>query len=161
MPDVGGSGDVLRLKDSWTKGGKYRETLIPYQMQKDAACRKQKAIIGNGSLIPRMSYRDQLNRFRSAVRIGGIHPCMGCVTSTAGPSISISLGLRPAAGGPIVKQLTPEQNCRSQRNDAKPSRSRWDITSIQITAVYLGSFMKTKTKIKASTKKAKMDKKCR
>jgi site-specific recombinase XerC len=62
------AGAVLRLKDSWTKGGKYREIPIRTAAQRallDAA----KQLAGAGSLIPaELRYRDQLQRFKSQGR---------------------------------------------------------------------------------------------
>jgi hypothetical protein len=57
--------EFLRLQDSWTKGGKYREVPITTAQQR-AVLDAAKALAGKGSLIPPgMRYRDQLNRFRA------------------------------------------------------------------------------------------------
>lgn len=69
-------GDVLRLKPSWTKGGKERGIPVKTAGQR-AALDAAKALAGPGSLIPaHMSYKDQLNRFKSqcdGAGIGGVH----------------------------------------------------------------------------------------
>jgi len=64
--------DRLRLKDSWTKGGKYREIPITTEAQR-AALDDAKALAGKGSLIPAgMRYKDQLNRYKAQCAKTGI-----------------------------------------------------------------------------------------
>ena len=50
-PGWADGGNILRLKDSWTKGGKYREVPIA-SMQQRAVLEAAKALAGKGSLIP-------------------------------------------------------------------------------------------------------------
>lgn len=65
-------GDRLRLKDSWTKGGKYRELPIVSGVQRKALD-DAKALAGKGSLIPEgMRYKDQLEGFKSQCDRAGI-----------------------------------------------------------------------------------------
>ena len=62
-PGWADGGNILRLTDSWTKGGKYREVPIA-TMQQRAVLDAAKALAGKGNLIPaQLRYRDQLNRF--------------------------------------------------------------------------------------------------
>jgi len=69
-------GNVLRLKDSWTKGGRYREIPIGTAVQR-AVLNEAKRLASVGSLIPaETNYRDQLKAFRAEcerVGINGVH----------------------------------------------------------------------------------------
>ena len=77
MPSWADAGDVLRLKESWTKGGKYREVPIRTAEQR-ALLAEAKQLAGNGSLIPaELRYRDQLQRFKSQCAQAGIHGVHG------------------------------------------------------------------------------------
>ena len=70
-------GNILRLQDSWTKGGKCREVPIG-TMQQRAVLDAAKVLAGKGSLIPaKLRYRDQLNRFRAQCDKAGIHGVQG------------------------------------------------------------------------------------
>ena len=132
-------GEVLRLKDSWTKGGKSREIPIRTAEQK-AVLREAKQLAGTGSLIPRnMSYRDQLNRFRSQCSSVGIHRVHGLRHQYAQTLYHDLTGwLSPAAGGPSLKQLTAEQKV-ADRNARQTISIEMGHHRIQITSVYLGS----------------------
>ncbi|WP_244556314.1 integrase domain-containing protein [Janthinobacterium sp. TND4EL3] len=56
-------GNILRLQDSWTKGGKYREVPIA-TMQQRAVLEAAKALTGNSCLIPaQLRYRDDMIKF--------------------------------------------------------------------------------------------------
>lgn len=139
IPNWADLGDVLRLKDSWTKGGKAREIPIRTAEQK-AVLREAKELAGTGSLIPKgMSYRDQLNRFRSQCASVGIHRVHGLRHQYAQTLYHDLTGwLSPAAGGPSLKQLTPEQKV-ADRTARQTISIEMGHHRIQITSVYLGS----------------------
>ena len=138
MPSWADAGDVLRLKESWTKGGKYREVPIRTDEQR-ALLAEAKQLAGNGSLIPaELRYRDQLQRFKSQCAQAGIHGVHGLRHQYAQTRYENLTGWKsPAAGGPTSKQLTPAQK-------ALDTQARQTISlemghhRIQITAVYLG-----------------------
>ena len=138
VPAWADAGDKLRLKDSWTKGGKYREIPI-HSAEQRALLNQARQLAGTGSLIPAdLRYRDQLQRFKAQCAKAGIHGVHGLRHQYAQTRYQQLTGWKcPAAGGPTVKQLTPAQK-------AIDNRARQTISTemghhrIQITAVYCG-----------------------
>lgn len=138
IPVWADAGEVLRLKDSWTKGGKYREVPIRTDEQR-ALLAEAKQLAGKGSLIPRdMNYRQQLNRFKAQCGQAGIHNVHGLRHQYAQSRYEALTGWKaPAAGGPNSKQLSPAQKAIDR--DARLTISReLGHEREQITAVYLG-----------------------
>jgi site-specific recombinase XerC len=131
-------GDRLRLKDSWTKGGKYREVPIITAAQR-AAVDDAKALAGKSSLIPKgMSYKDQLERFKAQCAKAGISRVHGLRHHYAQDRYEALTGWRaPTCGGPTSKQLTPEQKARDGEVRLLISKELGHERE-QITAVYLG-----------------------
>lgn len=131
-------GDRLRLKDSWTKGGKYREVPISSTEQR-AILDKARALAGDGSLIPAsMRYKDQLNRFKAQCQQAGIANVHGQRHRCAQRRYEMLTGWKPpACGGPVSKQLTPEQKARDRAVRLLISKELGHERE-QITAVYLG-----------------------
>lgn len=131
-------GNVLRLKPSWTKGGKQREIPVKTAEQR-AALDVAKALAGAGSLIPaHMSYKDQLNRFKAqcdGAGIGGVH---GLRHQYAQARYAQLTGWQcPARGGPCSKQLTREQKALDRAARLTISAELGHVRE-QITAIYLG-----------------------
>jgi len=131
-------GDRLRLRDSWTKGGKYREIPITTAAQR-AALDDAKALAGKGSLIPKgMRYKDQLNRFKAQCAKAGITHVHGQRHRYAQKRYETLTGSKaPACGGPTSKQLTPKQKARDRAVRLQISKELGHERE-QITAVYLG-----------------------
>jgi hypothetical protein len=131
-------GDRLRLRDSWTKGGKYREIPITTAAQR-AALDDAKALAGKGSLIPKgMRYKDQLSRFKAQCAKAGITHVHGQRHRYAQERYDALTGSKaPACGGPTAKQLTPEQRKRDRAVRLQISKELGHERE-QITAVYLG-----------------------
>ncbi len=131
-------GDRLRLKDSWTKGGKYREVPIITSAQR-AALDDAKALAGKGSLIPKvMRYKDQLERFKAQCAKAGISRVHGQRHHYAQERYEALTGWKaPACGGPTSKQLTPEQKARDRAVRLLISKELGHERE-QITSVYLG-----------------------
>lgn len=72
IPTWADAGEVLRLKDTWTKGGKYREVPINTAVQR-ALLDEAKQLAAGGSLISKgLLYRDQLQRFKAQCAKAGI-----------------------------------------------------------------------------------------
>jgi hypothetical protein len=131
-------GDRIRLKDSWTKGGKYREVEVVTAAQR-AALDNAKAVAGNGSLIPKgMRYKDQLERFKAQCDKAGISRVHGLRHQYAQERYAALTGWKcPACGGPTSKQLTPEQKARDRAVRLLISKALGHERE-QITSVYLG-----------------------
>jgi hypothetical protein len=131
-------GDRIRLKDSWTKGGKYREVEVVTAAQR-AALDNAKAIAGKGSLIPNgMRYKDQLERFKAQCGKAGISRVHGLRHQYAQERYEALTGWKcPACGGPTSKQLTPEQKARDRAVRLLISKALGHERE-QITSVYLG-----------------------
>lgn len=131
-------GDRLRLKDAWTKGGKYREVAIVSEEQRNALD-NAKALAGTGSLIPQgMRYKDQLERFKSQCAKAGIAHVHGQRHRYAQLRYEELAGWKcPACGGPSAKRLTPEQRARDRAVRLLVSRELGHERE-QITSVYLG-----------------------
>lgn len=137
-PSWADTGTVLRLKNSWTKGGKYREVPIGTDAQR-SLLNEAKQLAGAGSLIPPdLRYRDQLQRFKSQCAKAGIHGVHGLRHQYAQTRYQQLAGWKsPAAGGPTSKQLTREQKVID--TEARQTIStEMGHHRIQITAVYLG-----------------------
>ncbi|XVJ69571.1 MAG: integrase [Rhizobacter sp.] len=131
-------GDVLRLKASWTKGGKEREVPIVTDVQR-LALNDAKQLAGSASLIPEgMSYRDQLNRFKAQAAKAGINRVHGLRHQYAQRRYQQLTGWKaPAAGGPTSKQLSAEQKALDRQARLVVSRELGHERE-QITSVYLG-----------------------
>jgi hypothetical protein len=137
-PGWADQGNVLRLKDSWTKGGRYREIPIGTEAQR-AVLNEAKRLAGGGSLIPEgLSYRDQLKAFRAECKRVGLNGVHGLRHRYAQTRYLDKTGWEsPARGGPTAKQLSPEQRSIDQRARLEISLELGHGRA-QITAVYLG-----------------------
>ena len=131
-------GDKLRLKSSWTKGGKYREVPITTPEQR-AALDASKSLAGSGSLIPKhMSYKDQLERFKAQCEKAGICNVHGLRHHYAQTRYKQLTGREcPALGGLTSKQLSAEQK-RADRAARLAIAAELGHGREQITAQYLG-----------------------
>lgn len=138
VPSWADNGDVLRLRDTWTKGGLYREVPITTAAQR-AALDAAKALAGKGSLIPPgMRYRDQLQRFKAQCQKAGIAHVHGLRHQYAQQRYQALTGWKaPAAGGPRSRELKGERKERDRQARLAIS-SELGHGREQITAVYLG-----------------------
>ncbi len=137
-PALADRGHVLHLNASWTKGGKERDVPILTETQRHLLD-EVKQLAGAGSLIPaEMSYRDQLNRFKSQTAQAGIDRVHGLRHAYAQARYEQLTGWKsPAMGGPSNKQITPEQKAVDREARLVISRELGHERE-QITAVYLG-----------------------
>lgn len=139
VPTWADQGQALRLKDSWTKGGRPRQIPIVTDSQR-ALLDEAKRFAGPGSLIPEgLRYRDQLRVFRTECQRSGIHGVHGLRHRCAQRRYESLTGWAcPAAGGPTRAQLTTEQR-------AVDREARMQITAElghgrqQVVSIYLGS----------------------
>jgi site-specific recombinase XerC len=131
-------GNAIRLKDSWTKGGRYREIPVGSEAQR-AALDEAKRLAAGGSLIPAdRNYRDQLKVFRAQCQRAGINRVHGLRHRYAQTRYLQKTGWEcPARGGPTAKQLSPEQRSIDQRVRLEISLELGH-SRVQITATYLG-----------------------
>ncbi|WP_373889350.1 phage integrase N-terminal domain-containing protein [Massilia sp. TS11] len=130
--------DYLRLKDSWTKGGKYREVPITTERQR-AALDHATQVANGGSLIPaQLRYKDQLQRFRFECHRAGINGVHGLRHKYAQDRYKQLTGwAAPAAGGPKSKELNALQKAKDREARLTLSKEMGHGRE-QITAVYLG-----------------------
>jgi integrase len=131
-------GDTLRLRDTWTKGGKERKVPITTAQQR-SVLDTAKALAGKGSLIPaEMRYRDQLNRFRAECDKAGIHGVHGLRHEYAQRRYAELTGWPcPANGGSTSKQLTAADKQTDQEARLKLSKEMSHFRE-QVTSIYLG-----------------------
>jgi site-specific recombinase XerC len=131
-------GEVLQLKASWTKGGRERSVPIRTAEQR-ALLEEARQLAGAGSLIPaRMSYKDQLNRFKAQTARAGIAHVHGLRHGYAQARYQQLTGWKaPVAGGPTTRQLTPEQKDIDREARLAISRELGHARE-HVTAVYLG-----------------------
>ncbi|MCX4030198.1 integrase domain-containing protein [Endozoicomonas sp. SM1973] len=130
--------DHIRLKDSWTKGGRPRNIPIRNDYQRDVLKRVQ-AYAGSSSMIPaNKSYRQHLRSYERLTQNAGFSKMHGLRHHYAQERyIELTGMVPPAAGGKSSKELTPEEKMRDQlarqviTHELGHSRE-------QITAVYLG-----------------------
>jgi len=138
QPAWADQGASLRLKPSWTKGGRFREIPVRTEAQRQVLT-DAKALAGKGSLIPAaLRYVDQVRRFRTQCERAGIHRVHGLRHAYAQARYAELTGWKsPAAGGPHAKQLGVER--RAVDREARLAISaELGHEREQITAVYLG-----------------------
>ena len=131
-------GDKLVLKDTWTKGGRARETPIRNEEQR-LVLEQAKQLAGTDSLIPRaLNYVNQLQRFKAQCQAAGIDHVHGLRHRYAQMRYRQLTGWNcPAQGGPTSKQLTLEQ--KAVDLDARLTVSaELGHARAQISAIYLG-----------------------
>ncbi len=126
------------LKASWTKGGRAREIPITNDYQREVLERASE-IAGNGSMIPKgTSFRNWLNTYTTAIANADMAKLHGLRHSYAQKRFRELTGFDcPACGGPISKELTPEQR-KVDRSVRLLISKELGHEREQITAVYLG-----------------------
>ena len=110
QPSYADQKDHLRLKASWTKGGKPRTIPVRTETQRDVLDRAR-TLAGFGSLIPpHRSYVQQLRVYEGNTTRAGLSSMHGLRHAYAQERYEELTGWKcPAAGGPGSKSLTPEQ----------------------------------------------------
>ena len=102
--------DHIKLKSSWTKGGRARTVPIRNDEQRQLLA-EIKALVKGGSLIPaQLNYVQQLNRYQRQLRNIGMSKLHGLRHAYAQQRYLELTGWQaPVAGGPTSKELKPEQ----------------------------------------------------
>ena len=138
QPSYADQGKYIRLKASWTKGGKPRTIPVRTEAQR-AILDKARDLAGFGSLIPpNRSYVHQLRVYEGNTLRAGLSQLHGLRHAYAQERYEELTGWHcPATGGPDSKLLTPEQ--KEQDRDARLTISQeLGHEREQVTAAYLG-----------------------
>ena len=138
MPGFADQGDHIRLKASWTKGGKTRVVPILRQDQRAVLDRAHR-LAGSGSLIPsQKNYIQQLRTYERHTTQAGLSKLHGLRHAYAQSRFEQLTGWAcPAAGGPTTASHSTDQ--RKQDLQARLIISReLGHAREQISAVYLG-----------------------
>jgi len=130
--------DHIKLKSSWTKGGRARTVPIRNDVQRQLLD-EVKEFAKGGSLIPaQLNYVQQLNRYQRQLRNVGMSKLHGLRHAYAQQRYLELTGWKaPVAGGPTSKELTPKQLAPDYEARAIVS-NELGHARVEIAAVYLG-----------------------
>jgi integrase len=138
QPRYADQGDHLRIKGSWTKGG--RERVIPITTpEQRATLDKAHKLVGEGSLIPaEKTYIEQRHVYDRQCKLADLKHMHGLRHAYAQRRYEALTGWKsPAAGGSSTRSLTPSQ--RLADFEARQIISReLGHERVEITKVYLG-----------------------
>ncbi len=131
-------GDHIKLKSSWTKGGRARTVPIRNDEQR-RLLEKVKDLAKGGSLIPaQLNYVQQLHRYERQLRNAGMSKLHGLRHAYAQQRYFELTGWKaPVAGGPASNSLTNDQRALDHEARATISRELGHARAA-ISAVYLG-----------------------
>ena len=137
-PTYAMQGDHIKLKPSWTKGGRARTVPITNEHQRQLLA-EVKDLAKGGSLIPaQLNYVQQLHRYERQLRNVGLSKLHGLRHAYAQQRYKELTGWKaPVAGGSTSKQLMPEQRVIDFEARAVIS-DELGHTRASISAVYLG-----------------------
>ena len=137
-PNYAVQDDHIKLKSSWTKGGRARTVPITNAEQR-RLLEDIKALAGGGALIPpHLNYVKQLHRYEKQSAKAGLSHLHGLRHSYAQRRyFELTERVCPVAGGLPSKELNPEQRALDQKARVAIS-SELGHTREDITAVYLG-----------------------
>jgi len=138
MPGYADQGDHIRLKASWTKGGKTRMVPVITPEQRAVLDRAHR-LAGTGSLIPpQKSYIQQLRIYERHTTQAGLSKLHGLRHAYAQSRYQqLTAWACPAAGGPVANSLNTEQRKQDYQARLTISRELGHLRE-QISAVYLG-----------------------
>ncbi|HBO8907600.1 TPA: integrase, partial [Pseudomonas aeruginosa] len=138
QPSYADRGNHIALKGSWTKGGRERTVPITTTEQRDALHAAHR-LAGTGSLIPaNKTYIQQRNVYDGQCKAASLSHMHGLRHQYAQSRYETLTGRPPpAAGGPLVTELSPTQ--RIEDRHARQTISReLGHERVHITAIYLG-----------------------
>lgn len=138
QPQYADLGDHIRLKDSWTKGGKAREVPIRNDYQREIL-NKAHALAKNGSMIPAdKTYVEQMRLYEGLTKYAGLSKMHGLRHNYAQERYK-ELTERdcPAQSGKTSKELTKEEKAQDLEARLQISRELGHERE-EVTAVYLG-----------------------
>lgn len=138
QPAYADRGDHVTLKGSWCKGGRERTVPITTAEQR-AVLNEAHALAGSGSLIPaHLTYIQQRHVYDGQCKAAGLSAMHGLRHAYAQARYEALTGwTSPAAGGPAVRELTPDQRAIDAEARQQISRELGHERT-QITSVYLG-----------------------
>ena len=137
-PTYAMQGDHIKLKSTWTKGGRARTVPIRNDEQRQLLG-EVKAFAKGGALIPaQLNYVEHLHRYERQLRNAGLKKLHGLRHAYAQQRYFELTGWQaPVAGGPTSKQLTPDQLAPDY--DARVIVSHeLGHARVEIAVVYLG-----------------------
>ena len=137
-PSFAMQGDRIRLKSSWTKGGRARTVPIRNDEQRQLL-EDVKDLAKGGSLIPaQLNYVQQLHRYERQLRNVGMSKLHGLRHAYAQQRYLELTGWKaPVAGGPASDSLTTDQRTLDKKARAVISQELGHNREA-ISAVYLG-----------------------
>ena len=137
-PSFADQGDYIRLKGSWTKGGRAREIPVVEDTQRQLLDRVHE-FVGIGSLIPpHKQYKHQVNHYTACVAAAGLSNLHGLRHGYAQRRyLQLTGWYSPAAGGPKFSELSESEQTIDQKHRLAISRELGH-NRIEITRVYLG-----------------------
>ena len=132
-------GDTIRLKSSWTKGGKARTVLVRTEMQRQLL-NELHQFAGKGSLIPQeKSYIQQRHVYEGQCKQVGLSNMHGLRHQYAQERYEELTGWKaPKAGGLKQKMLSPKERIIDQQARQTISHELGH-ERIDIVAVYIGT----------------------
>ena len=138
QPTYAMQGDHIKLKSSWTKGGRARTVPITSDDQR-RLLEEVKALAGGGALIPpHLNYVKQLHRYEKQTAKAGLSHLHGLRHGYAQQRYFELTGwVCPVMGGLPSNELNPEQRALDHRARAVIS-SELGHARADISAVYLG-----------------------
>ncbi len=138
QPGFADRGDHLVLKGSWTKGGRERTIPICTEAQREVLNRARR-LAGLGSLIPsNRNYKHHVRVYEGNTTRAGLSRMHGLRHGYAQHRYEELTGWPcPAAGGPMAKELTPEQHELDHEARLTISQELGHERE-QVTAAYLG-----------------------
>ncbi len=137
-PSYAMQGEHIRLKSSWTKGGRAR--MVPIRNDKQRQLLEEvKDLAKGGSLIPaQLNYVQQLHRYERQLRNVGMSKLHGLRHAYAQQRYLELTGWKaPVAGGPASDSLTTDQRALDKKARAVISQELGHNREA-ISAVYLG-----------------------
>jgi hypothetical protein len=131
--------DHIKLKASWTKGGRARTVPIRTDEQRHLLEEVKNLAKGGALIPPERNYVEQLHRYERQLRNAGLTKLHGLRHAYAQQRYEELTGWKaPVAGGPAAKSLREAQ--RALDRGARETISReLGHDRISISAVYLGS----------------------
>lgn len=137
-PNYAIKADHIKLKASWTKGGRARTVPIRTDEQRQVLEEVRKLARGGALIPPDKNYEEQLHRYERQIRDAGIKNPHGLRHAYAQRRYEEMTGWKaPVDGGPASKSLTIEQ--RALNEGARETISReLGHGRASITRTYLG-----------------------